>query len=145
MDWSTLIPKSKKTLENAAFCKISHSGRYYVNSLIFEIVYLNNVLIDTPITDRELVYSLRSSINNTGFYEICKRVKEFKDFLVKEAIKEKKQFPEFCDNDLGKYSIIPKLEETVTKKLNDQNQRLYAKKKYINFTSKILITSNIDV
>jgi predicted type IV restriction endonuclease/energy-coupling factor transporter ATP-binding protein EcfA2 len=100
-----LDTQAKDSLENASFCKITHSGRYYLSTMIFELVYLNNIMIDTPISDRELVYKIRSNIDEKGFPVIRERVDGFIEYLINEERKEKQQYPEYIDNSLGRFFI----------------------------------------
>jgi energy-coupling factor transporter ATP-binding protein EcfA2 len=93
--------QSKTDLENATYVKLTAAGRYYLNNLTHEFVYLDLVSIDTPISDFDLHNYLKKFVNTTDLEIRFDRTKRFLKYLVKFENEEFKNHPEYLHSDFS--------------------------------------------
>ena len=107
-DLIMLDTRSRESLDNASYFKITESGSYYLFKLIKVFVYLDSVWTDTPIADSDLANSLRTLINSKNLSVRFKRTRMFLDYLQKMEDREKTRHPENQSSPLGKFSFAKK-------------------------------------
>ena len=81
--------------------------------MITETVYLFLVAVDTPISEREVMYSIKKNIDKTGFDNISKRVSLFIKYLMKNENDEFREYPEYLNNPLTNYRLSDFFENTI--------------------------------
>lgn len=90
--------QSKDRVTTAEYVKITYSGKYYLNFLIYEFVYLDSVFIDTPLSDQKLVQDLKRLVNEVDLGTRLKRTRMFVDYLVEAEETEFKERPEYTSS-----------------------------------------------
>lgn len=93
--------QSKTDIENASFVKITAAGRYYLINLTHEFVYLDLVLIDTPISDFNLHKYLKKFVHSTEIEIRFERTRLFLDYLVQFEDEEFKSHPEYLHSEFS--------------------------------------------
>lgn len=93
--------QSKTDVESAAYAKITAAGRYYLTNLTHEFVYLDLVLIDTPISDLDLHRYLRKFVHSTEIEIRFERTRRFLKYLVQFENEEFKNHPEYLHSDFS--------------------------------------------
>jgi DNA-binding PadR family transcriptional regulator len=97
--------KSRDSIENADYFRITECGSYFSNVLSKNFVYLDSVWMDTPIADIDLVNELREMINYTNLDVRFERTDKFLEYLLTMEEQEKKRHPEHQSSPLGKFSF----------------------------------------
>lgn len=89
---------SRTDLEGASFVKITPSGLYYLNELIYEFFYLDSVIVDTPISETIIIDDLNNYIESISLDDRIYRTSIFIDYLVSSEDREFKEHPEFINS-----------------------------------------------
>jgi GTPase SAR1 family protein len=115
--------QSRTDINSAAYVKITPAGHYYLNNLIYEFVYLDSVLVDTPIADFLVVERLKTLSAQEDLQARLSRTKIFVEYLSKSEIEELKEHPEymqqeFTNNIYGVY--IAERYYAIYKELNEK-------------------------
>lgn len=92
--------QSKKDVLNASYAKITNAGEYYLSNLKNEFVYLDGVLVDTPLSDDSLFRYIKRFINSTDITRRLERTQRFVDYLETAESNEFKVHPEYISSDL---------------------------------------------
>ena len=92
--------QSKTDVSGASYVKITHAGRYYLLNLIYEFVYLDSVLIDSPISDESLAELLAKLSIDPDLDRRLERTQLFVDYLKQAELDEFKDHPEYATSDL---------------------------------------------
>jgi hypothetical protein len=92
--------QSRTDIKNAVYTKITASGKYYINNITKEFVYLDSVFIDTPISSIQLFGILTRSLNETDLDKRLARTKCFIEYLCECEKDEHKDHPEYFHNEL---------------------------------------------
>ena len=94
--------QSRIQLKTAAYVKITPAGRYYLERLVFEFVYLDLVLVDTPLSDLGLLKFCKAVINETDIAIRLARTSRFVEYLRDSELREFSDYPEYAHSDLTK-------------------------------------------
>lgn len=92
--------QSKKDVAHASYVKITSAGRYYLDNLRHEFVYLDSILIDTPISDEKVITQIRSTLQNPDLDQRLRRTGLFVDYLERAESREFKDHPEYVHSEL---------------------------------------------
>jgi hypothetical protein len=92
--------QSRTALSNASYVKITHAGRYYLKSLIYEFVYLDTIIVDVPISSEEIYGRLRQYIDTLELPQRLERTDMFVQYLVDSENLEFKEHPEYLNAEL---------------------------------------------
>jgi predicted type IV restriction endonuclease len=95
--------QSKKDVHSASYAKITNAGEYYLSNLKNEFVYLDGVLVDTPLSDESVFRYIRHSIDSTELTRRLERTERFVDYLEKAESAELKLHPEYVSSELTNY------------------------------------------
>jgi len=95
--------QSRTNLTFASYVKITHAGRYYLANLIYEFVYLDSVLIDTPIWDSFLRTKLQKLSIDPDLAKRLERTEIFVNYLKQAELLELKEHPEYASSDFTNY------------------------------------------
>jgi hypothetical protein len=91
--------QSKEDIQGASHVKITPVGKYYQTDLMYEMVYLESVMIDCPISSYSFIRQLRYLIKFTDLKNRLEKVKRFVDYLSNSEIEEFKDRPQFLHNE----------------------------------------------
>jgi len=114
--------QSKEGYKTATHVRITNTGIYYLEELVYQFQYLDLVWMDTPISEKKLVPELlRKLVEFRAFKtdqdrahaldERFERTKLFLNYLKEMEERELKNNPEFQDSDLAKEKFMPKIIE----------------------------------
>ncbi len=103
--------QSKKDVRNATYVKITHSGIYYLDNLVYENIYLDMVAMDTPISDDVILEHIRKRATYTDIANRLERTKHFVDYLYQSEMNELRGHPEYLSNDFAKTLFGDKIKE----------------------------------
>lgn len=95
--------QSQSDVNTASFLKITPAGTYYLTDLIFEFVYLDSVIIDTPISDDSLFNHIKYSLNATELSTRVERTRRFVKYLVLAETDEFEDRPQYLHSELTNY------------------------------------------
>lgn len=93
--------QSRTDLVTASFVKITPAGDLYLNDLIHQFGYLDNVLFDTPVADTDLVSQIRHSLNEYSLPNRVNRTKLFIQYLLKSEQSEFANRPQLLQSEFG--------------------------------------------
>ncbi len=91
--------QSRIDLKKASYAKITPAGSYYLTKLIYEFVYHDAILIDTPISDKSSLKELRRLSHATDIKLRLERANIFVNYLAKSELDEIKEHPEYLHNE----------------------------------------------
>jgi intein/homing endonuclease len=91
---------SREELKTATYLRITNAGKYYLNSMIYEFVYLDCILFDTPISDRNIFERIKAYSNCTELDKRIKRTEYFLEYLENAEKEEAKEHPEYGYSEL---------------------------------------------
>lgn len=92
---------SRTDIENAAYVSITPAGLYYVTELFDDFVYLDTVLIDTPISDESLMGYVRTTIGRFDLLTRLERTGRFIEYLRSAETTEHLENPQFAGTDFA--------------------------------------------
>jgi DNA-binding PadR family transcriptional regulator len=101
--------KSRESVQNADYFRMTECGSYFLNVLSKNFVYLDSVWMDTPIADIDLVRELRQMINYNSLDARFERTDKFLNYLLAMEEEEKKRHPEHQSSPLGRFSFARSL------------------------------------
>lgn len=90
--------QSNINIESASYVTLTHSGRIYLDKLIFQFIYLDCILIDTPISSKQTFRDLRSRVNDFDFYNRLTRTRDFVRYLVEMENEEYLRNPHYLQS-----------------------------------------------
>ncbi len=94
---------SRKDIDGAAYVTITPAGLYYVTELFDDFVYLDAVLVDTPIFDDGLVRHFKATIGRFDLPTRVERVGRFINYLRSAERIEHQENPQFAGTDLANH------------------------------------------
>lgn len=116
--------QSAEGYDSAHFVRITPTGEYYLHNLIFKFVYLDLVLIDTPIKDKAVLDKIRKLRESQDLQERFIKTEVFLDYLKRKELEEITNNPEFKDTNMFSHCFM----ETIIQKYNEEKQYIQWKK-----------------
>jgi hypothetical protein len=95
--------QSNIDISNASYVTITASGKMYIESIIYEFIYLDSVEVDTPISDPEIIKFLKKNISTTDLATRILKTSKFVRYLEKSENEEFLRNPQYLQS---KYSNI---------------------------------------
>lgn len=117
-DLIILDTRSKVSLENASYFKITETGNYYLDFLLSRFVYLDLVWADTPIADIDAVTKLRSLLREIDLRKRFERTEIFLEYLKYMEERDIELNPKYKTSDLGKHRFMSKIISRFEKEKN---------------------------
>ena len=103
--------QSRTDIKSAIYAKITASGKYYLENIIKEFVYLDSILIDTPISGLNCFEDLRKSVNDTDLDKRISRTSIFLKYLCECEKTEHQEHPEYFHNELTNFIFSDPIKE----------------------------------
>ena len=116
--------QSAKGYDTAHYVRITPTGEYYLDSLIFKFVYLDLVLIDTPIKDKEVLNTIRKLRESQDLEERFQKTEAFLEYLRKKEQEETTNNPEFKDTNMFCHGFM----DMIIQRYKDEKQYIQWKK-----------------
>lgn len=119
--------QSRTDIASASYAKLTAAGNYYLNNLVFEFVYLESIIADSPISDQKLFDGIKKEINSTELAKRIDRTGKFIEYLVDCETNEYQRLPEYSVNSLTetKYaSLLQAKYKNFVHKINRITSRL---------------------
>ena len=107
--------QSKKDVRNASYAKITNAGEYYLSNLKNEFVYLDGVLVDTPLSDDSVFRYIRRVIDSAEVAQRLERTDVFVNYLETAESIEFKLHPEYVSSDLTNHYFGKQIAERFRK------------------------------
>ena len=107
--------QSNENIESASYITITLSGVFYLQNLVKNFTYLNNILIDTPISDAKILNDIRFSLNGNDIHNRVVYTVKFIKYLL---ISEKDEFlrnPQFLQSSFSNKYFM----EEICKSVNE--------------------------
>lgn len=123
----SLDNQSNESIENANYITITPSGKFYLYRLVTQNVYLNAIIVDTPISDKELMRSVRLSLNNNNIAIRILNTRNFVKYLVYSEEVEFIENPQYLHSD---YS--------------NKRYMVFIKEKFNRFVSTLIEDGNLE-
>jgi KaiC/GvpD/RAD55 family RecA-like ATPase len=103
--------QSSEGYDTAHYVRITSTGQYYLSDLIAKFSYLDLVLIDTPIRDKEVLNLIRKSRDTEIIEERFERTEAFLNYLKRKEDEEVINNPEFKDTNVFLNSFMDEIIE----------------------------------
>jgi len=107
--------QSRTDIKSAIYAKITASGKYYLENIIKEFVYLDSIFIDTPISDLNCLDNLRKSVNETDLDKRIARTSLFISYLCECENIEHQEHPEYFHNELTNFLFSDPIKDSFIK------------------------------
>jgi hypothetical protein len=98
--------QSTEGYDSAHYVRITPTGEYYLDNLVFKFPYLDLVLIDTPIKDEEVLDKIRKLRESQDIEERFQKTEVFLEYLRKKEEEEKTNNPEFKDTNMFDHTFM---------------------------------------
>lgn len=108
-----LNTRSREDLNGASHFRITECGNYYLHVLTNRFSYVDLVLADTPISDVDLVKTLRVLLPSADLEKRFHRSDLFVQYLKEMEEKEMRSSPEYKNSSLAKYRFAEKMERSL--------------------------------
>jgi len=109
--------QSKKDVIQASYVIVTNAGEYYLKNLRNEFVYLDTILIDTPLSDESLFNRIRESVDTIDLAERIERTGRFINYLEQAESREFKIHPEYTSSEFTNYYFGKEIAENCRNEL----------------------------
>jgi hypothetical protein len=103
--------QSKKGFRTAHYVRITPTGEYYLEKLIHKFVYLDLVVVDTPIKDKSTLKKVRKLLDKTELPDRFHKTEIFLDYLKRKEEEEIVNNPEFRDSNMLSHTFMEEIIE----------------------------------
>jgi GTPase SAR1 family protein len=110
-----LNTRSRESLEGASHFKITDCGTYFLHVLICRFSYVDLILADTPIADKDVALEIRRLLPSNELTDRFERTNLFIKYLQTMEEREFQNSPEFQLSKLGKYKFTQKMNNNFNK------------------------------
>jgi len=119
--------QSRSSIKNASYVKITSSGKYYLSDLIKEFVYLDLIIIDTPISDQDVFDKIRKLTIPNDLNIRLEKTRLFINYLDKSEKRELQENPEYINSDFTNHTFIEPIIEAFNEVENNIKSKFGSK------------------
>ncbi|MBN1214314.1 MAG: hypothetical protein JXA99_02620 [Candidatus Lokiarchaeota archaeon] len=101
--------QSQVYLEGASYVRITPAGNLYLTNILTQFIYLDNMLVDTPISDHSVFREIKKHLFSTDLKERIYKTKLFITYLDSSEQQEFKENPQFLQNEFTNTFFMKKI------------------------------------